>query len=92
MTVNFTEIFGAFLWFLIIIYTLKMFTKLVLFSRGLTNSDRSNSSQSSSSSSSSSKESVDLLQELTNEMRIAVAEAEQEVYSILVIIYKLLVV
>ena len=69
-----------------------MFTKLVLFSRGLTNSDRSNSSQSSSSSSSSSKESVDLLQELTNEMRIAVAEAEQEVYSILVIIYKLLVV
>ncbi|XP_057367021.1 LOW QUALITY PROTEIN: uncharacterized protein LOC130688040 [Daphnia carinata] len=44
------------------------------------NSDRSISSRSSSSSSSSSssKESVDLLQELTNEMRIVVAEVEQE--------------
>nr|CAH0099042.1 unnamed protein product [Daphnia galeata] len=47
---------------------------------GVTSSDRSSSSRSSSSSSSSSssKESVDLLQELTNEMRIAVAEVEQE--------------
>jgi len=50
---------------------------------GITSSDRSSSSSSSSNSnsSSSSKESVDLLQELTNEMRIAVAEAEQEVPS-----------
>lgn len=48
----------------------------------MTSSDRSSSSSRSSStstSSSSSKESVDLLQELTNEMRIAVAEVEQEV-------------
>ena len=50
--------------------------------RGMASSDRSSSSRSSSSSSSSSssKESVDLLQELTNEMRIAVAEVEQEVF------------
>ena len=49
--------------------------------RAMAGSDRSSSSQSSSttSSSDSSKESVDLLQELTNEMRIAVAEVEQEV-------------
>ncbi|KAK4022489.1 uncharacterized protein LOC116919472 [Daphnia magna] len=47
---------------------------------GVASSDRSSSSRSSStsSSSSSSKESVDLLQELTNEMRIVVAEVEQE--------------
>lgn len=52
----------------------------------MASSDRSSSSRSSSStsSSSSSKESVDLLQELTNEMRIAVAEVEQEVSFILV--------
>lgn len=59
-----------------------MFPMIFVCCRGVTSSDRSSSSRSSSSSSSSSssKESVDLLQELTNEMRIAVAEVEQEVF------------
>lgn len=69
------------MWYGYIVFYLKNLPITNIY-RGMASSDRSSSSRSSSSSSSSSssKESVDLLQELTNEMRIAVAEVEQEVF------------